>query len=133
MNSPDAAAPLAVLLVDDDVDLRTALARGLAKAGFRVDEARDGREALAKVGAGRFDWMVTDIVMPEVEGLELVGAARKLQPDLKIIAMSGGGYGPAGDYLRVARHFGAQHVCTKPVLYTELAALIRDQPRGAAA
>lgn len=129
------APPVAVLLVDDDASLRTSLARGLGKAGLRIEEAEDGRQALAKLRASHFDWIVTDIVMPEVEGLELVSAARKVQPHLKIIAMSGGGAGAGGDYLRVARHFGATHVCAKPVLYTELAGLILGQgsTRGAAA
>lgn len=131
-----AAPPLAtVLLVDDDPTIRRVLCCGLELAGLRVETAADGTEALARLRAQAFDWVVTDIVMPDCDGIELVQLARRQQPAVRIVAMSGGG-GRASNYLKMAQHLGAAHVLQKPFGYADLVALIKAHgpasPRGAA-
>jgi two-component system, chemotaxis family, chemotaxis protein CheY len=102
-----------VLIVDDDVELRTLLSRVFARAGFTVSEARDGAEGLQLALAGRPDLVVTDIVMPRQDGLGLVAGLRAQWPAARIIAMSGGG-APRGCHLTAARALGAAEVLRKP-------------------
>lgn len=116
--------PVTVLLVDDDEAVRKVLCRGLEHSGLRVTAAAGGKQAMALLRAQTFDWIVTDIIMPDCEGLEVVQFARTQQPSVRIIAMSGGGGGRAANYLKVAQLFGAAHVLQKPFSYTELAGLI---------
>lgn len=122
--SANPAPPPTVLLVDDDDTVRKVLRCGLELAGLRVVEAADGKQALACLRRQAFDWLVTDIVMPDCDGLELVQLARRQQPSLRLIAMSGGGGGRAANYLKAAHHFGAAHILQKPFGYAELVALI---------
>lgn len=110
----------AILLVDDDEPMRKMLGITLTKLGYQVTEARDGREALRLFAAEPPDLVLTDMVMPDKEGVEVIGELRRLQPDLKIIAMSGGGRGDATDYLKVARLMGAAHTLHKPFSTADL-------------
>lgn len=103
-----------ILLIDDDDSVRTMLRLTLAQFGHTVVEASNGKEGLALFAASSFDLVITDIVMPEKEGLEVMMDLRKLQPQLKIIAISGGGRISAVDYLSIARFLGAAKVLAKP-------------------
>ncbi len=103
-----------ILLVDDDDPLRSILRVTLAKMGHDVVEARNGKEALRLCHEERPDIVLTDLVMPEKEGIEMIGALRRFHPDVKIIAMSGGGRGSAWDYLKIAKHMGATITLAKP-------------------
>ncbi len=103
-----------ILLIDDDDLLRSALRLTLIHFGHTVIEARDGKQGLALYEQAGADLLITDIVMPEKEGLEVLMTLRKRQPPVKIIAMSGGGRVSASDYLRIAKHLGAAKVLTKP-------------------
>lgn len=123
-----AVRPLRVLLVDDDEPLRRVLRLGLERHGFAVIEAEDGNRALAQIGGEAFDWVVTDIVMPDCEGIELLRLLRLRCPRTRVIAMSGGGLGDADGYLQIARLLGASHVLKKPFVYTELVQLIDPTP-----
>ncbi len=118
------AAPVRVLLVEDDDTLRRALRAGLERHGCVVADAADGNEAQAWLHAAAFDWVVTDIVMPECDGIELLRRLRSAHPHTGVVAMSGGGLGDAGDYLHMARLLGAHHVLKKPFVYTELLPLL---------
>ena len=113
-----------MLLVDDDDSVRQALRRGLLQSGLCVETAADGQQAKTLLRSRDFDWLVTDIVMPDCEGLELVQFARREQPAARIIAMSGGGGGRAENYLKMARLFGAAHVLPKPFVYSDLVAVL---------
>lgn len=113
-----------ILLIDDDVMLRTALRIFLKKSGYDVVDASDGREGLAAYRAGRFELVVTDMVMPGMEGVETIRELRKLDPRLPIIAISGGGRGAAGDYLSYAKLFGASLMLEKPLEPEKLLAAI---------
>ena len=104
----------AILLVDDNDQLRATIERALKAAGHDVLSAMNGRSALSILPKVKYDLVVTDIVMPDIEGLELIRSIRKVDPTAKIIAMSGGGRGPADDYLTMARNFGAAQTLEKP-------------------
>ncbi len=98
----------------------------LTQFGHTVLEARNGKEGLAMFPDAAAELVITDIVMPEKEGLELMGELHQLQPGLKIIAISGGGRVSAVDYLNIARFLGAAKVLAKPFSNQELLAAITE-------
>ncbi len=103
-----------ILIVDDTPDLLQVLVMILRDAGHIITAARDGQEALSLLKRIEFDVMITDIVMPNKEGMETIIEARRAMPHLKIIAMSGGGLLPAQQYLAIAGKLGASAVLSKP-------------------
>jgi CheY-like chemotaxis protein len=108
--------PLSVLLADDDEDVRALFKLSLAGRGHAVATASTGREAIAQLARERFDVLVTDIVMPDGDGLDVIKAARQAHPHLRIIAVSGGGRYVNGPYCRnVAETLGADLALAKPV------------------
>jgi len=109
-----------ILLVDDDEQLRPMLKMVLERAGHVVNEAGNGKEALVSYGRQQTELVVTDLVMPDKEGLETIMELRRTYPDLKIIAMSGGGRTGAANYLELAVKFGANHILNKPFSNQEL-------------
>ena len=102
-----------ILLIDDDELLRQVLAKALAHAGHEVVEAADGAQGqeLARVSGANL--VITDLIMPGQEGVETIIALRREQPDLPIIAMSGGA-AHTKLYLDIAGKIGAQRVLAKP-------------------
>jgi DNA-binding response OmpR family regulator len=102
-----------ILLVDDDDQVRAMLKWLLIDAGYEVSEARDGAEALRLYKERRPDLLITDLVMPEKEGLALIMDLRRQDPDLQIIAMSGAEL-IKGSYLSPAKKLGAQYILAKP-------------------
>lgn len=115
-----------ILLVDDDSQLLSILKTVLNLEGHEVFLASDGVEALHLIDAGPFDVVLTDLIMPDKEGLEMIQEIRAGRPDLKIIAMTGGGYGSAATYLSWARAFGVQQTLMKPFSREELLVAIRE-------
>jgi DNA-binding response OmpR family regulator len=115
-----------ILLIEDDDSVRYMLGQTLTHFGHTVIEARNGKEGLELFQSASADLVITDIVMPEKEGLEVLMALRKEQPPVKIIAMSGGGRGVAADYLRAAKLMGAAKVLTKPFSTDVLIAAINE-------
>src|SRR5690349_15882016 len=113
-----------ILLIDDDDLLRTALRLTLAHFGHTVIEARDGKEGMRLFPTAAADLVITDIVMPEKEGLEVLMELRKQRPPVKIIAISGGGRVSPDDYLNTARQMGAARVLAKPFTNEELLATV---------
>lgn len=101
-----------ILVVDDDASLRNLLAQTLEGAGFQAFTAEDGREARLQIEAHRIDLVITDLAMPGEEGMELIRALRREQPDVKIVAMSGA-FGT--DVLRAAQALGADLSLVKPL------------------
>src|SRR5438552_143289 len=107
--------PLSVLVADDEQAIRTLLVHLLERSGHRVVAAETGAGATLLLKAQRFDLLITDVVMPDGDGVELIDAFRTAQPAARIVAISGGGrYLPGEDYLRIARGLGAHAVVTKP-------------------
>ncbi len=119
-----------ILLVDDDDSVRDMLSQTLAHFGHTVVKARNGKEGLAFVQHANADLLITDIVMPEMEGLELLMELRKRKPAIKIIAISGGGRGNAADYLHTAKILGAAKVLTKPFTNEALLTAINELLSG---
>lgn len=115
-----------ILLIDDDDSLRTMLRLTLIHFGHTVIEARNGKEGLDAFPQAKADLVITDIVMPEKEGNEVLIELRKKDPQVKIIAMSGGGRGKATDYLRVATQLGAARALAKPFSNEALMAAINE-------
>lgn len=109
-----------ILLIDDDELSRSAVEKMLERAGFEVRSTGDGREALESYRKERPDLVVTDLIMPDVDGLELIQQVRQLDPTVRILAISGGGRVQAEEYLSVARKFGALEVLSKPFTGQEL-------------
>jgi CheY-like chemotaxis protein len=121
-----------ILLIDDDDAVRTALRLTLIHFGHTVVEARNGKEGVALFPHAAADVVITDIVMPEKEGLEVLMDLQKKQPSVKIIAISGGGRVSPEDYLRTAKALGAAKVLAKPFSNEDLLAAIHDlrEPGG---
>jgi CheY-like chemotaxis protein len=115
-----------ILLIDDDDDMRTMLGLTLTHFGHTVIEAQNGKQGLAIFAQANADLVMTDMVMPEKEGIEVVIELRKNNPDLKIIAMSGGGRGSGTGYLLAAKGLGANKVLAKPFSNEELNAAIGE-------
>ena len=103
-----------ILVTDDDAELRSTLEKLLKLRGHAVEVGRDGLEGAKLLAQGGYDLLITDIVMPNQEGLESIIQARKKYPNLKIIAMSGAGKTSTEVYLRVAKNVGANAVFQKP-------------------
>jgi DNA-binding NtrC family response regulator len=103
-----------ILIIDDDHHILLMVKKMLERAGYEVDLASNGEQGLELFKKIRADLVITDIIMPEKEGLETIREMKKMQSDLKIIAMSGGGKISADNYLETARIFGASMVLEKP-------------------
>jgi CheY-like chemotaxis protein len=119
-----------ILLVEDDDGVRAMLRDTLVHDGHEVTEARNGQEGLALYCQIKPDLLVTDIVMPEKEGLELLMELRKRDRHAKIIAISGGGQKQRADYLQMARLMGAAQVLAKPFASAALRAAVAEVLAG---
>ncbi len=104
-----------ILLVDDDRQIRDMLKLTLERAGHSVVEAENGVQGVNQYCAETIDVVITDIVMPEKEGIETIMELRQINPQVRIIAISGGGRINPDDYLNWAKRFGVNHTFTKPV------------------
>ena len=113
-----------ILVVDDEEVVRVTLRQMLEKAGHQVFEAENGVEALRVFEKREADLVITDIIMPEKEGIETIMELRQRKPDLKIIAMSGGGRTGNREYLHLAKSFGADNVLPKPFKMGEVQELV---------
>jgi len=103
-----------ILVIDDDVQVRQLLKLVLEQAGYEVLDAGDGNEGVKLFRADPTDLVITDIIMPEKEGIEIIRELQHDFPTVKIIAISGGGRISGEDYLKTARRFGVEHTFTKP-------------------
>ncbi|MDX1951781.1 MAG: response regulator [Verrucomicrobiota bacterium] len=113
-----------ILIIDDDKVVRNLIGKVLAHEGYEVLEARDGAEGLQLYRKSFPDLVITDLVMPEKEGLETIREIRQAYPCVKVIAMSGGGRSGGEDYLKLATKLGATRTLTKPFLKDEMLALV---------
>lgn len=115
-----------ILIIDDELQIRVMLRQALEKAGFEVGEAPDGKEGIDSFKRNRADLVITDIIMPEKEGIETIMAFRRIDPSVKIIAISGGGRIQSEDYLNIATKVGASCSFSKPFSIMELLSKIND-------
>jgi len=115
-----------ILIIDDEPHILLMLKKMLERAGYEIDMASNGNEGLELFRKSPTDLVITDIIMPEKEGLETIREMRRMRPELKIIAMSGGGKVSADNYLEIAKIFGASRVMSKPFTHKEMVATVKD-------
>ena len=115
-----------ILVIDDDDQFRGMLRQTLEHAGYEVMDASNGKEGIRVFRENPADLVITDIIMPEKEGIETIRELKREFPDVKIIAISGGGrIGPVS-YLKMAKGLGAQRTLTKPLEREELLRVVRE-------
>jgi two-component system chemotaxis response regulator CheY len=115
-----------ILVIDDDALVRKTIVHLLEEAGYVVPSAEDGVRGMAMFRSEQPDLVITDIIMPEQEGIQTIAEMRKAKPDAKIIAISGGGRIGNTDFLKIARVLGAMDVISKPFDPDELLTIVRD-------
>lgn len=115
-----------ILIVDDDRCTRAVINATLAKLGYQTRTADDGRAALALHDAHPADLVITDIFMPEMDGIELIMALRRQRDAPKIVAVSGGGVLCGGDVLEMATMLGADAAVEKPLRLLGLVRTVND-------
>lgn len=115
-----------ILLMDDDEKIRTVFKRFFEGKGYTVDCAADGKEGLRLLEAEPPDLVITDIMMPEADGLEVVLTMRKMKLGIPIIAISGGMHAMPMDFLPMVKKFGAVKVFYKPVELEKLLKGVRE-------
>ena len=115
-----------ILIVDDEEPVRRMLGMLLTRAGYTVRSASNGVEALEVFSEAPTDLIITDLIMPEKEGVEFIIDLRRSHPGVRIVAMSGGGRGSAQDYLSIAKALGASATVAKPFMPDEMLGVISD-------
>lgn len=122
-----------VLIIDDDPAIRRVLRRLIEREGHSVTEAENGKMALRRFAGEPADLVISDIYMPEMDGIELLIWLQEAHPETRLIAMSGGGSLPADHLLDAARALGAVAVMEKPFSIDTVRRLLADvAPRPAA-
>jgi DNA-binding NtrC family response regulator len=122
-----------ILVVDDDSEIRLMLRRLFERFGYEVVDASDGDIAIAMQRDTPADLVITDIIMPNKEGIETIMQMRVMSPGTKIIAMSGGGFIHSGEYLDIANKCGALRTFDKPFNMNDLLGAVREilgEPAG---
>jgi DNA-binding response OmpR family regulator len=114
-----------ILVIDDDDIMNNMIVQMLFEAGYEAEGARDGNIGLKLYASRQYDLVVTDIVMPEKEGIETILAIRKASKSIPIIAISGGGKFDPDQYLNIAKQFGANYIFAKPFHNREFLEIIK--------
>jgi len=115
-----------ILLVDDQESVREMIKTSLVKNKYTVLEASNGKEAIARFKPAVIDLVITDILMPEEDGLKVIMELKEVKPELKVIAISGGGKAGPHNYLSLAKALGADLALTKPFSVNTLMAGIKE-------
>jgi CheY-like chemotaxis protein len=119
-----------ILIIDDEEELRLILREALEYVGYEVVEAGNGEEGLQHYRAAPPDLIITDMAMPGKNGLETIGELRRVDPYIKIIAISGGSSIGPGDVLEIAKQLGANRVLRKPFLLPDMCQAVREALQG---
>ncbi len=116
-----------ILIVDDEQPIRQILFDALEIDKHEISEAATGKEAIEMVQQQQFDLLITDLVMPEKNGIDLILEIRSKYPQMRVIAISGGG-GITGrfDYLPIAKLIGAGSILRKPFRLPEIRTMVND-------
>ena len=112
-----------ILILDDEAGIRDLFHEALQEAGYLTVRCANGRDAVCHLRDQQVDLLLTDLVMPDQEGIETIRQVRRDFPHLKILAISG--YGER-DYLKLARALGAHKTLAKPVQLSELSECVRS-------
>lgn len=104
-----------VLVIDDEKDILELITAMLSAEGYEVISAEDGERGIALLkDRPDVEVVITDLIMPNKEGIETILDVRRIRPDVKVLAMSGGGRGGAATYLSTAKNIGAAATLAKP-------------------
>ena len=104
-----------ILIVDDDDMMRAFVKELLSMHNFIITEAANGKDGLKQLRDNMPDLVITDIIMPEMEGISFIRALRNINKDIPIIAMTGNVHGRMEEYLEISSQLGADTVLRKPV------------------
>ncbi|WP_372808022.1 response regulator [Pontiella sp.] len=115
-----------ILVIDDDPSVQKLFSMFLGKKGYQIQVADNGKIGMDLMERDQPDLIITDILMPEMDGLEILLKIRKTRADLPVIAISGGSRALPINFLKQASLFGAKHVFEKPVPLNVLNETVRD-------
>ena len=121
-----------ILIIDDEAPIRSMLRLILERAGYSVIEASDGIEGIRHYREQPADLIITDLIMPNKDGIGMIIDLKKEFPGIKIIAMSGGGLNKPDGYLKGAKQLGARHTLSKPIDREELLRVVKDTLKNVA-
>lgn len=119
-----------ILVVEDEPGVRSTIVRALQSTGYDVREADSGKTALAALRHGGFDLVLTDVYMPDVDGIELLMQLTTQASPPKVVAMSGGGYLDKKAGLEIASRLGAIRTLEKPFGMAQLLEVVRATLAG---
>jgi len=115
-----------ILIIDDEPQIRSMIRLILERAGYSAMEAADGVEGIRRFRENPVNLIITDLIMPNKDGIGMIIELKKEFPDAKIIAMSGGGLNRPEGYLRGAQKLGAACTLSKPINRQELLRVVKD-------
>jgi CheY-like chemotaxis protein len=115
-----------ILLVEDDALVREVLSSAIESKGHTVVTAANGVEGLNQFAQRPFDLVISDIIMPDMEGIGMIREMRRKNPDVKIVAISGGGRTGNLDFLDIAKKLGASAIMKKPIRTADIYSLLDD-------
>ena len=115
-----------ILIIEDDNEVREYLESVISRAGYEVVSAENGKEGVKLFQENPVDLVVTDIIMPEKDGIETIMDLRRANPALMVIAISGGGRSEPENYLHSARLLGANRTMKKPFTNQEMLDTIKE-------
>ena len=120
-----------ILIIDDESQIRSMLRLMLERVGHEVIEAPDGIEGIRQYRANPADLIITDLIMPNKDGIGMIIDLKKEFPKVKFIAMSGGGVNRPEGYLDGAKKLGATRTLTKPIDREEMLAAVKETLKDA--
>lgn len=115
-----------ILIIDDETQIRSMLRLMLERVGYEVIEAADGMEGIRQYRDNPADLIITDLIMPNKDGIGMIIELKKEFPQVKIIAMSGGGVNRPEGYLDGAKKLGATRTLTKPIDRDEMLNAVKE-------
>jgi CheY-like chemotaxis protein len=115
-----------ILVVDDEAAMRGVMRRALERAGHKVAEAANGDDALAVLDERAVDLVITDVIMPERDGVETIREMRRRRSPAKILVITGGGPDKHMEYLGIAEIFGADRSLAKPFKLANLVGVVEE-------
>jgi len=115
-----------ILIIEDDERIRELLRTFLEAAGYLVVDAENGAVGIKKYRENTIDLVITDLIMPEKEGIETIRELKALNPQVKIIAMSGGGVLDPEEYLSIAKRLGVLQTLAKPFSREEIVTAVNQ-------
>ena len=119
-----------ILIIDDEQQIRSMLRLMLERDGYEVVEAPDGIEGIKAYRQKPADLVITDLIMPNKDGIGMIIELQKEFPDVKIIAMSGGGLNKPEGYLKGAKKLGAACTLTKPIDREKMLRAVKNIIKG---